>query len=168
MIEAFERALEATTRSLRNAGSDVNERRFEQALVEHLDAGVGDGWSAAHRQHGVRLESFPGVGPVDVVLKDSAGAPITLIELKWGPNLHACAWDMVKLALCASREGIPGMLVAGARTEEWVNPGHELFDTRSWRLDTLLTEFASWFAYWATDVQCRPKRLQRRGVRATG
>jgi len=66
---------------------------------------------------------------------------------------------MAKLALCASTEGIPGMLVAGARSEEWVNPGHELFDTRSWRLDTLLTEFASWFAYWATDVHCRPKRL---------
>ena len=84
MVEAFERALEATARSLRNAGSDVNERRFEQTLVEHLDAGVGDGWSAVRRQHGVRLESFPGVGPVDVVLKDSAGAPIALIELKWG------------------------------------------------------------------------------------
>jgi len=158
VIETFERALEATTRSLQgDVGSVFNERRLERTLVEHLKA--GDGWSAAHAQHSIRLEDFPGVGPVDIALEDDRGAPIALVELKWGPNLHACAWDMAKLALCASSDGIPGLLVAAAREEEWVNPGHELFDARSWRLDTLLTRFGSWFAYWANDVQCRPKRL---------
>ena len=83
MIEAFERALEATTRSLQgDVGSVFNERRLERTLVEHLKTGAGDGWSAAHAQHSIRPKDFPGVGPVDIALEDPPGTPIALVDTR--------------------------------------------------------------------------------------
>lgn len=161
MLVEFDETLVATTVAVSGLLAP-NERGLEDALERELLSRVGceDSWSGVSRQLRVTDSDWPGVGAVDLALEPGGDERPVLVELKWN-DLHACSWDMAKLALCCAKEHADyGILVAAAPVEHWeTNPGKELFDQRSWRADVLLDRFGSSFAYWASQVKTRPKRL---------
>lgn len=144
----------------------LREADLEKALEAELASRVD-----VSRQHPVKLDSWEGrLGPVDLSVQDESG--LTLIEAKWGGGaLWNCAWDVAKLAT-ALAEGVAdhGYLVAGASRAAWSEgvEGVELFDAGRWDADSLLSRFASRFAFWREDVANYPRQVARRWTVSEG
>lgn len=110
----------------------------------------------------LRLQRWPGVGPLDLRLPDGIG-----LELKWavsGDTLCNCAWDIAKLATgIAAGEIESGFLVAGAPQLHWTSraPGTELLESAVYPDPAIVNEYESWWRFWCRDVKTQPQALPR-------
>jgi hypothetical protein len=116
----------------------VREREFQAVFVSALESALSQVTDAvrAKPNFGIKLEEWPGVGPVDVAVV-SGGDPTVFFELKWGHGtLHNCVWDLEKLATAvATRTDVAAFLLAGAPPADWATTlGGELFETRDCEL----------------------------------
>lgn len=103
------------------AGKHVNESRLRERLclaLRHLAP------AKTEPERSVPMRGFQGVGPVDVVLRDTnADAIVGLVECKWSVDInrdkiYEGAWDAVKLSLAeAATSG--RWLVTGAPDQSW-------------------------------------------------
>ncbi len=143
-----------------NGRTKVVERDLENALFEALLAAS----TPVAAQTALKLDSWTGkLGPVDLAIDDAHG--LACLELKWDTDLTACAWDAAKLATTlAERKAEAAYLIAGAPKQAWdaFAPGAELFMSRAWRAEGLLSAYAAGFAFWRNDVATYPHAVQGR------
>lgn len=131
----------------------------ENLAEKHLQSAF-DEVSGAGRES-IRLEHWPGVGQVDVMVKPRLG-----VELKWArpgtDTLANCAWDVAKLATAVNEGTIDeGYIVAGARAEDWASKveGSELFGNRTWVGADIVDQYERWWRSWCRAVTTRPVDL---------
>jgi hypothetical protein len=77
----------------------------------------------------ITLNSWPAVGPVDLMLPDDPG--LESKRCMSGNTLANCVWDVAKLACAIAEEKLEhGLLAAGAPDAHWANssPGIDLFN----------------------------------------
>jgi len=114
----------------------TTERDFQRAMESVTDSGAAP----------LRLEHWPAVGPVDVMLPGRAA-----LELKWcksGDTLGHCAWDIAKLGCAlAERQVERAFIAAGAPAPHWRSsaPGVELFTPRVYEYDAIVRAYESWW-----------------------
>lgn len=114
--------VEAVSR-LRPRASEAGEEALRAALVGALRRRRAE-W-VVDTERRVSIPEFQGVGPVDIVLRESVeAAPRGLIECKWSTDarrdkIFEGAWDAVKLALATRERNRHGWLVTGAPTASW-------------------------------------------------
>jgi hypothetical protein len=103
------------------AGEHVNESLLRERLclaLRHLSA------ATTEPERSVPVRGFQGVGPVDVVLRDTnSDAIVGLVECKWSVDInrdkiYEGAWDAVKLSL-AEVATSGRWLVTGAPDQSW-------------------------------------------------
>jgi len=159
--EALIRAVDGAATALSASSLTApRERDLEDRLVDALIAeGV-----AVRRQFAVHLAGWQGrLGPVDLAVLDDDGGVSALLEVKLGgKELWNCAWDVAKLAVAHHEKVAPvSLLVAAAPCSAWEGgrSGTELFDSRTWDLETYLGRFGHSFAFWREDVANRPVQL---------
>ena len=137
----------------------IVERDLETSFV----AVLRDARATVSPQSRIVLEDWPGVGCVDLALRDDRST--ALVELKWGAGtLYNCVWDAAKLASAVARGACDaGYLVAGAPTAEWESaPGAALFLDAEWESAELLSSYRRHWNFWFADVTTHPRRLPAR------
>jgi hypothetical protein len=155
MASSWLSILEQSSSALQDVAAEkgwakTQEGDFQRAIESAASASSGS----------IQLDSWPAVGPVDVVLPGNTG-----VELKWcktGDKLANCVWDIAKLATAIAEEKLAyGLIAAGAPDTHWAtnSPGVALFTPGEHDTPELVRNYEGWWRFWCKDVMTRPTRL---------
>lgn len=149
--------------------AEVFDGSFESVVEKDvelaLEAAIAKAGGSVQRQLPIKLASWHGqLGPIDLGLrKDDV---LCGIEVKCGGSaLWNCAWDAAKLATALAERKLDGaFLVAALSREHWTSrvEGIELFESREWTAEGLVSRYERRFAFWREDIQNYPKQLADR------
>jgi hypothetical protein len=163
--EAFSETLREAARELEATDAPLKEKHlaavYRRALYARLRA-AETGCAVDAAEHSVELKEWPGVGPVDLVVRTPIGDPLVFVEFKWGQGvLYNCVWDLAKMAVTVARGAAHrACLVAGAPDSDWADAlGSELFETGAWTAADLLSRYRQHWEFWRTAVKTRPVLL---------
>ncbi|MGI8557346.1 MAG: hypothetical protein ACR2ND_03385 [Solirubrobacteraceae bacterium] len=165
VLDAIRLALCRAPRILRahwRDGAPRDEHTLQAALVEALATGLpGREPLSVHREGSAKLDGWPGVGRVDLVLGHEDAR--CWLELKWGA-LPNCAWDACKVAGALAEERAEvALLLAGADQATWekagLASGCEFFEHQDFETLSLRSTYEKWWRKWAKDVKTQPVRL---------
>jgi len=150
-------------RGRKNLGEQFHLQPVTDRVLQRLlpDWGPGVALSAS-KMFGKSL-GWVGLGPVDLSfrVRDQLA---TVLELKCGHDLSACAWDAVKLAAgVLDCHADSAYMLAGAPTAMWdkPTPGADLFSSASWLTmgPKIRDAHMKWWRAWQEEtVAGRPNR----------
>lgn len=161
----------AVASALRDAAEQVtgspalSEKQFRSCLREKLSSRLEQSQTACEvdeQEFAVSLKEWPGVGRVDLLIRDPLGDPYICLELKCGRGtLYNCAWDLAKTGVIVAR-GLAhrAYLVAAAPETDWhIEQGRELFETGQRTGKSLIDDYRKYWEFWKTEVKTRPKAI---------